>query len=68
MKKTNRRGGARARAGRSRVPEIERKVPFNTRLPLWVKQWLVSDDRTESAAKLVLIAILEKYKLKQPKE
>lgn len=68
MKKTNRRGGSRARAGRNKVPEIERKVPFNTRLPLWVKQWLVSADREESAARLVLLAIIGTYKLKQPKE
>jgi len=53
---------------RSRVPAHLKKVPFSTKLPLWLKEWLVADRRKLSAPVLIEQALCETHGLKAPKK
>lgn len=61
-------GGKREGAGRKPVPEHLKKVPFNTKLPAWLKTWLTSDVRDKSAPVLIEEALRQVHKLKPPKD
>ena len=52
-------GGARKGAGAPK--KLDAKVVFNTRLPPWVKDWLVSPDRNTSAPKLIEYALRKTF-------
>lgn len=55
----DKRGGKRPGAGRKKLPDHLRKVPFNTRIPQWLKSWLTSQDT--SAPVLIEDAIVLVY-------
>ena len=62
------KGGAREGAGRKPVPEHLKKVPFNTKLPAWLKAWLIDPEREESGPVMIEKALRRMYKLRPPKE
>lgn len=59
-------GGKREGAGRKPVPEHLKKVPYNTKLPRWLKDWLTDPGREKSGPMLIEIALRETYKLEPP--
>lgn len=59
-------GGKREGAGRKPAPEHLKKVPFNTKLPQWLKDWLTSPDRDKSAPVLIEDALRKAHKLSPP--
>ena len=61
-------GGKREGAGRKPVPEHLKKVPFNTKLPAWLKAWLTADEREKSAPVLIEEALCQVHKLTPPKD
>ena len=62
------KGGAREGAGRKLAPEHLRKVPFNTKLPQWLRGWLTAPEREESGPVMIEKALRRMYKLRPPKE
>lgn len=59
-------GGARASAGRKPYKDPEqKKVPFNTKIPAWLRSWLTSDDREESAPVMIEKALIKQYGARQ---
>ena len=61
------RGGYRANSGRKPAHPTLKKIPFNTKIPQWLKDWLVAEERDESAPVLIERALRHRYKLKPPK-
>lgn len=61
-------GGKREGAGRKPAPEHIKKVPFNTKLPAWLKAWLVAPERDKSAPVLIEEALRKTHKLRPPDE
>lgn len=59
-------GGRREGAGRKPAPEHLKKVPYNTKLPRWLKDWLTDPAREKSGPMLIEIALREAYKLEPP--
>jgi len=62
------RGGAREGAGRKPAPEHLKKVPYNTKLPRWLRDWLTGLAREESGPVMIEKAVRWMYKLKPPAE
>jgi len=60
-------GGKRQGAGRRPVPESMRKVPYSTRLPRWLRDWLTSPERTESGPVMIEKALKKFFGIKTPK-
>ena len=61
-------GGAREGAGRKPVPDRLKKVPYNTKLPQWLRDWLTGLEREESGPVMIERALCRMYKLKPPAE
>ena len=60
------RGGAREGAGRNPAPKHMKKVPYNTKLPQWLRDWLTGPEREESGPVMIEMALCRMYKLKPP--
>lgn len=60
------KGGKREGAGRKNAPEHLKKVPYNTKLPAWLKSWLTDQDREESGPVLIEEALRKVHKLRPP--
>lgn len=60
-------GGKREGAGRKKTPARLKKVPFNTKLPQWLKDWLTDPARDESAPTLIEDALRHAHQLTPPK-
>ena len=60
------RGGRRAGAGRKPAPPHLKKVPYNTKLPQWLRDWLTDPAREKSGPVLIEIALREVYNLAPP--
>lgn len=43
------------------------KIPYNTRLPRWLCEWLSHPDRAESGAVMIELALRSKFKAAPPK-
>jgi len=58
------KGGKREGAGRKPLPEALKKQPC----PIKLKQWLIDeiDSRPGSRAKVIEVALIKAYKLKEP--
>lgn len=61
-------GGKREGAGRKPAPEHLKKVPFNTKLPKWLRDWLTSPERDKSGPVLIEEALSHVHKLKPPQK
>ncbi len=59
-------GGKRAGAGLKPAPEHLKKVPFNTKLPKWLRDWLTAPERDKSGPVLIEEALSQAHKLKPP--
>ena len=59
-------GGKREGAGRKPAPEHLKKVPFNTKLPKWLRDWLTAPERDKSGPVLIEEALSQMHKLKPP--
>jgi hypothetical protein len=59
-------GGKREGAGRKSAPEHLKKVPFNTKLPKWLRAWLTAPEREKSAPVLIEEALRKLHKLTPP--
>lgn len=59
-------GGKREGAGRKPVPEHLKKVPFNTKLPRWLRDWLTDPARQKSGPVLIEEALRKVHKLAPP--
>lgn len=60
------KGGRRAGAGRKPLPAGLKKVPYATKLPQWLKDWLTSGDREKSGAVLIEQALRAQHGLVPP--
>jgi hypothetical protein len=63
------RGGKRRGAGRPKgttIPPEKRRKPFGVRLPLWLIEWVRSQDTP--SGRLIERALIQTYGLKKPKE
>lgn len=60
------KGGAREGSGRKPVSPALKKVPYNTKLPAWLKSWLNDPTREESGPVLIEEALRKVHKLRQP--
>ena len=45
-----------------------RKVPYSTRIPLWLRDWLAAPDRQESGSVMIELALRKMFKAKPPKD
>ena len=61
-------GGAREGAGRKPAPEHLKKVPYNTKLPQWLRDWLTAPEREKSGLVLIEDALRKVHKLRPPAE
>ena len=61
-------GGKREGAGRKPSPPELKKVPYNTKLPQWLRDWLTGSGREESGPVMIERALRQMYKLKPPTE
>lgn len=61
-------GGKREGAGRKRTPEHLRKVPFNTKIPQWLRDWLLDPEREKSGPVLIEEALRQVHGLVPPKD
>lgn len=59
-------GGKREGAGRKPAPEHLKKMPFNTKIPKWLRDWLVAPEREKSAPVLIEEALRKVHKLTPP--
>jgi hypothetical protein len=59
-------GGAREGAGRKHAPEHLKKVPYNTKLPQWLRDWLTAPEREKSGPVLIEEALRKMHKLRPP--
>lgn len=59
-------GGKREGAGRKPVPEHLKKVPYNTKLPRWLRDWLTAPERDKSGPVLIEEALRKVHKLTLP--
>ena len=59
-------GGKRKGAGRKPAQEHLKKMPFNTKLPAWLKAWLTASERDKSAPVLIEEALRQVHKLTPP--
>ncbi len=62
------RGGAREGAGRKPAPEHLKKVPYNTKLPQRLRDWLTGPVREAIGPVMIEKALRRLYKLKPPVE
>ena len=60
------RGGKREGAGRKPAPEHLKKVPYNTKLPRWLRDWLTDPAREASGPVLIEEALKKAHKLRPP--
>lgn len=61
-KKNGTHGGKRNDAGRKPYKDQSLvKVPLSTKIPRWLKEWLVSDEREESAPVMIEKALVKQY-------
>lgn len=56
----------KGKPGRKPTHPILKKQPYNTRLPKWLRDWLVSPGLSKSGPVLIEEAICEKHGLKPP--
>lgn len=59
-------GGKREGAGRKPAPEHLKKVPYNTKLPRWLRDWLTDPAREASGPVLIEEALRKVHKLRPP--
>jgi hypothetical protein len=59
-------GGKREGAGRKPTPEHLKKVPYNTKLPRWLRDWLTVLEREKSGPVLIEEALRKVHKLDPP--
>jgi len=59
-------GGARQGAGRKPAPAELKKVPYNTKLPQWLRDWLADPAREDSGPVMIELALCKMYKLRPP--
>jgi hypothetical protein len=43
-------------------------VPYNTKLPRWLREWLTAPERDESGPVMIEKALRRMYKLRPPEE
>lgn len=67
IQKSGPSGGRREGAGRKPAPEHIRKVPYNTKLPRWLRDWLTAPERERSGPVLIEEALRKIHGLKPPK-
>lgn len=60
-------GGQRKGAGRKPAPEMLKKVPYNTKLPKWLRLWLTDPDWEKSGPVLIEEALCKIHGLIPPK-
>lgn len=53
---------------RKPVPPHLKKVPYNTKLPQWLRDWLTDPAREKSGPVLIEVALREAYNLNPPIE
>ena len=66
---TKQHGGPRLGSGRPPIPPEKKylkRVPYNTRLPLWLVLWF--RNQKQDATKLIEAALIETYGLKPPEQ
>lgn len=56
-------GGRREGAGRKPSPPHLKKVPYNTKLPQWLRDWLTDPRREKSGPVLIEVALRETYNI-----
>ncbi len=61
-------GGKREGAGRKPIPEHLKKVPYNTKLPKWLRDWLAKPVGGESGPVRIENALRRLYKIDPPKD
>ena len=59
-------GGAREGAGRKPAPEHLKKVPYNTKLPQWLRDWLTAPEREKSGPLFIEEALRMVQMLRPP--
>lgn len=59
-------GGKRKGAGRKPTPAPLKKVPFNTKLPAWLKEWLTDPTQDKSGPVLIEEALRQVHGLTPP--
>jgi hypothetical protein len=59
-------GGTRPGAGRKPAAPNLKKVPYNTKLPRWLRDWLTAPEREQSGPVLIEAALCRHYKLRPP--
>ena len=59
-------GGKREGAGRKPALEHLKKVPYNTKLPRWLRDWLTDPARESSGPVLIEEALKKAHKLRPP--
>ena len=62
----NKHGGNREGAGRKAAPAHLKKVPYNTKLSQWLRDWLTRPERTESGPVAIEKALCQVYGLNPP--
>lgn len=60
------KGGVRPGAGRKPVPPALKKIPYATKLPAWLKAWLLAPERPASGPELIEQALRIVHDLKPP--
>lgn len=60
-------GGRRPGAGRKPTPKHLKKMPYNTKLPQWLRDWLLAPERTQSGPVLIEEALRKVHNLTPPK-
>lgn len=59
-------GGIRKGAGRKPSPRELKKVPYNTKLPQWLRDWLVDPAREKSGPVLIEEALRQIHGITPP--
>jgi len=59
-------GGKREGAGRKPAPWHLKKIPFNTKLPRWLRSWLLDPERESSGPVLIEEALKKAHNLRPP--
>lgn len=52
--------------GRNPTPRHLKKVPFNTKIPQWLKDWLLAPERQQSGPVLIEEALCQVHHLTPP--
>lgn len=59
-------GGQRPGAGRPAIDPSLKKIPYATKLPAWLKAWLLHPERSASGPELIEKALRKVHKIGPP--